>query len=128
MHYSALEAILLSTASRFYPFLLYAMPSMKQARDMFKLQKQAKKIKKELKNIHVEAEAEGVMVVVNAEQEIVSIEIAEDVSRERIPALLKDALNRAMKKAQVVASEKMQGVMGQMGLGMPEEGMRGMAA
>ncbi len=93
---------------------------------MFKLQKQAKKIKKELKNIHVEAEAEGVLVVVNAEQEVVSIEIGEDVPRDRIPELLKDALNRAMKKAQVVAAEKMQGVMGQMGLGGPEQGMKGM--
>lgn len=95
---------------------------------MFKLQKQAKKIKKELKNIHVEAEAEGVFVVVNAEQEIISIDINEDVPRERIPVLLKDALNRAMKKAQVVAAEKMQGVMGQMGMGAPEPGMKGLAA
>ena len=104
------------------------MPSFKQARDMFKLQKQAKKIKKELKNIHVEAEAEGITVVVNAEQEIISIEIAESVPRENLPALLKDALNRAMKKAQLVAAERMQGVMGQMGMGLPEEKMGGMAA
>ena len=102
------------------------MPSFSQARDMFRLQREAKKIKKELRNIHVEAEAEGVKVVVNAEQEVISIEIGEGVARERIPALLRDALNRAMKKAQVVAAEKMQGVMGQMGLAAPGEGMRGM--
>lgn len=102
------------------------MTSLSQAKDMFKLQKQAKKIKKELKNIHVEAEAEGVEVVVNAEQEIISIVISEDVSRERIPVLLKDALNRAMKKAQIVAAEKMQAVMGQMGMGAPDAGMKGL--
>lgn len=102
------------------------MTSFKQARDMFKLQKQAKKIRKELKNIHVEAEAEGVLVVVNAEQEVVSIEIAPDVPQEKVPVLLKDALNRALKKAQVVATEKMQGVMGQMGMGAPDEKMGGM--
>ncbi len=102
------------------------MVSLSKARDMFKLQKQAKKVKKELKKIIVEAEAQGVRVEVNAEQEIVSIEIAEDVPREKIPELLKDALNRAMSKAQVVASEKMQGIMGDMG--MPtEQGMRGMS-
>lgn len=101
------------------------MTSFKKAKDMFKLQKQAKQIKKELKNIHVEAEAEGVVVTVNAEQEIISITIAEDVSRERIPALLKDALNRSLKKAQVVATEKMQGVMSQMGMGAPEQAMGG---
>lgn len=88
---------------------------------MYKLQKQAKKIKKELKNIHVEAEAEGVEVTVNAEQEVVSIEIGDNVPREKIPALLTDCLNRAMKKAQIVAGEKMQGVMGQMGMSAPEE-------
>jgi DNA-binding protein YbaB len=102
------------------------MTSFKQAKDMFKLQKEAKKIKKELKNIHVEAEAEGVVVTVNAEQEIISITIADDVDRARIPELLKDALNRSLKKAQVVATEKMQGVMGQMGMGMPEKGMGAM--
>lgn len=92
------------------------MPSFSQMKDMYRIQREAKKIKKELKNVHVEAEAEGVKVVVDGEQEIVSIEIAETVARERIPALVKDALNRAMKKAQVYAAEKMQGVMGQMGL------------
>jgi len=101
------------------------MTSFKQAKDMFKLQKQAKQIKKELKNIHVEAEAEGVIVTVNAEQEIVSITIAEEVPRDRIPALLTDALNRALKKAQVVATEKMQVVMNQMGMGAPEQAMGG---
>jgi len=104
------------------------MPSFKQAKDLFKIQKKAKKIKKELKNIHVEAEAEGVTVVVNAEQEIMSINIAENVQRERIPELLKDALNRAMKKAQIVAAEKMQPVMGEMGMGGGEPGMRGLSS
>ncbi len=85
-------------------------------RDMYKLQREAKRVKKELAKIHVEAEASGVKVVVTAEQEIVSIEIPPEVPRENIPALVKDALNRALKKAQVVASEKMQGVMGEMGM------------
>ena len=91
------------------------MFSFSQAKDMFRLQKEAKKVKKELRNVHVEAEAQGVKVVVTAEMEVVSIEIAPDVPREKIPALLVDALNRAMKKAQVVSAEKMQGIMGEMG-------------
>lgn len=92
------------------------MISFQKARDMFKLQRDAKRVKKELKNIHVEAEAQGVKVVVSADNEIVSIEIEENVSRENIPALLKDALNRAFKKAQIISAEKMQGVMGDLGL------------
>ena len=80
------------------------------------MQRDAKRVKKELKNIHVEAEASGVKVVVAADQEIVAIHISDEVQRERVPELLIDALNRAMKKAQVIAAEHMQGIMGQMGL------------
>ncbi len=91
-------------------------PSFGQMKDMYKLQRDAKRIKKELKNVHVESEASGVKVVVSAEQEVISIEIAPDVPREDIPRLTIDALNRALGKAQIVASERMQGIMQQMGL------------
>ncbi len=94
------------------------MVSFSELRNSFKFQKQAKKVQGELKYIHVEAEASGVKVTVSANMEIISIEIAPEVSRERIPALTVDALNRAMKKAQIVSAERMQGVMGQMGLGV----------
>jgi DNA-binding protein YbaB len=95
------------------------MVSFSQAKDLFKMQREAKRVKKELKSIHVEAEAEGVKVVVSADMEIVEIVIAPEVVRERIPALLTDALNRAFKKAQVVSAEKMQAIMSQMGMAMP---------
>ncbi|MBM3227600.1 YbaB/EbfC family nucleoid-associated protein [Candidatus Peribacteria bacterium] len=101
------------------------MVSLSQARDMFRLQREAKRVKKELQKIQVEAEAEGVSVVVSGEQEILSITIAETADRSRLPAALKDALNRALKKAQVVSAEKMQGVYKEMGL-PTEQGMRGM--
>lgn len=88
---------------------------------MYRLQKQAKQIKNQLKNIHVEAEASGVKVIVSAEQEIISIAIADDVPREQIAVRMTDALNRALKKAQIVSAEKMKGIMGEMGLGGPEQ-------
>ena len=81
------------------------------------MQREAKRVKKELKNIHVEAEAQGIKVVVAADQEIVSIEISPDVPHNQIGPLLTDALNRAMKKVQVISAEKMQPVMEGMGLG-----------
>lgn len=93
------------------------MPSLSDLRKSFTFQRQAKKVQNELKNIHVEAEAQGVTVTVSAAMEIVSIDIAPEVPREKIPALTIDAMNRAMKKAQVVSAERMQGIMGQMGLG-----------
>ena len=91
-------------------------PSFSDLRKTFRFQREAKRVRKELSKIHVEAEASGVLVIVSAEQEIVNITIADSVPRENIPELLKDAMNRAMKKAQIVASEKMQGIMGDMGM------------
>ncbi len=88
-----------------------------KAKDMFRLQREAKRVKKELKNIHVEAESSGVSVVVSAEMEVISISIEPDVPREKIADFLKDALNRAFKKAQIVSAEKMKGVMNEMGMG-----------
>ena len=93
------------------------MVSFKQAKDMFRMQREAKRVKKELKSIHVEAEAQGVKVIVAADQEIISIEISPDVPHDQIGPRLTDALNRAMKKVQVISGEKMQGVMNEMGLG-----------
>lgn len=92
------------------------MSSFAQMKDMYRIQRDAKRIKKELKNVHVEAEASGVAVVVNAEQEIISITIAPEVDRADIPRLAMDALNRALGKAQIVAAERMQGIMKQMGM------------
>jgi len=103
------------------------MVSFKQARDMFRLQREAKRVKKELRNIHVEAESSGVKVVVSAEQTVLEIVIDSSVDRSLLPGLLTDALNRALKKAQIVSSERMQSVMGEMGL-PTEEGMRGLSA
>ena len=100
------------------------MVSFKQAKDMFRMQREAKRVKRELKNIHVEAEASAstplgtgsVKVVVAADQEIVSIEIPPGIAHEQIGPLLKDALNRAMKKVQVISAEKMQPMMEEMGM------------
>jgi DNA-binding protein YbaB len=105
------------------------MPSFSEMKDMYKIQREAKRIKKELKNVHVEAEAGAasslggytVKVVVSAEQEIISVQIAPEADASKLSELLKDALNRALKKAQVVAAERMQVVMKQMG--MPTGGL-----
>ena len=93
------------------------MISFGKAKDMFRLQREAKKIRKELKSIHVEAEGQWCSVVVSAEMEVVSIVIKSGAPTDGIGRDIADALNRALKKAQIVSSEKMQGVMGEMGLG-----------
>lgn len=94
------------------------MPSFSQMKDMFRLQREAKKIKKELASIHVEAEGQWCSVVVSAEMEVVSVTIKDGAPADTLGRDIADALNRALKKAQIVSSEKMQGVMGEMGLGV----------
>lgn len=91
------------------------MGMLGQMGDMYKLQKEAKKIKKELGKIHVFAESDGVKVTVNCEQEVLSVEFLDEAiltNSKKLGKALLDATNRAMKKSQQVAAEKMKAVMG----------------
>lgn len=94
-----------------------------QAKDLYKLQKQAKKIKEELKNLHIEAEIGGIVVVINGEQEVVDVRIpAEMMTPEnhiKLQGELLNVFNKAIKKSQEVAAEKMRGMMGDLGMDMP---------
>jgi DNA-binding protein YbaB len=54
------------------------MSLLGQMKDMYKLQKQAKKIKKELAKIHVFAESNGIKVTVSAEMEVMNVEILDE--------------------------------------------------
>ncbi len=95
-----------------------------QLGDMYKLQKEAKKIKKELAKIYVFAESDGVKVTVSGEQEMISVEILDDAilsDKKKLERSILDATNRATKKAQQVSAEKMKSVMGGFpGLGGPQ--------
>lgn len=86
-----------------------------QMGDMYKLQKEAKKIKKELAKTHIFSESNGVKVTVSGEQEVISIDIIDEGMLSNKKALEKailEATNKAFKKAQQVAAEKMKSVMG----------------
>ncbi len=94
-----------------------------QAKDMYKLQKKAKQIKEELKNLHIEAEVNGIAVVINGEQEVVEVRIPPEMLTAENVAKLQETLltvfNKAIKKSQEVAAEKMRGMMGDLGMEMP---------
>lgn len=86
-----------------------------QAKDLYKLQKQAKQIKDELQNIHIESTEGGVKVVINGEQTVISIAITAEQYQGNTGQLEKDlviAMNKAIKKSQEIAAEKMKGIMG----------------
>lgn len=97
-----------------------------QAKDLYKLQKKAKAIKEELKNLHIEAEVEGVKVIINAEQEVQEVTVSEEMMKPenqvKLQGILVTVLNKAIKKSQEVAAERMRDMMGDLGMAMPGEG------
>ena len=99
------------------------MSFFSQARDMYKLQKQAKQIKEELKNLHIEVDSKGIQVVITAEMEVVSVKIGEEWMetgrKNELDKALLEAINKGMKKAQDVAAQKMRDVMGGLGMDLP---------
>ncbi|HAU40232.1 MAG: hypothetical protein UV80_C0013G0019 [Candidatus Peregrinibacteria bacterium GW2011_GWF2_43_17] len=91
-----------------------------QMKDMYKIQKQAKEIKKELSHLHIEAEIEDIVVTINGEQEVVEVKIPDEKRNDpKLAKYLLEAFNKAIKKAQAIAADRMKDVMDQMGLNFP---------
>ena len=91
---------------------------MGKLKDMYKLQRQAKAVKKELKNIHIEAEEKGVTIILDGEQNVISVKIDDEAMKDRsqLEENVKKAFEKGLKKSQQIAAEKMKGVMGDLGL------------
>jgi DNA-binding protein YbaB len=93
------------------------MGFMDKAKDLYKLQKQAKQIKSELKNIHIEAESGGVTVTVDGEQLFIEVKVNPEILSDvkKVEKAFVDASNKAIKKSQLIGAEKMKSVMGDLG-------------
>lgn len=89
-----------------------------KARNMYKIQKQAKEIKGKLKSTHIEAEQDGVTVTINGEQEVISIMISDEAmaDKKRLENSIEKCFNKAVKKSQQIGAEMMKSVMGDMGM------------
>ena len=87
-----------------------------KAKDLYKLQKQAREIKKKLKNIHIEAESNGIVIIINGEQEVQKVTINEESMKNQkdLQSNLEKAFNKAIKKSQQIGAEMMKEVMGDM--------------
>ncbi len=86
------------------------MDSMKQLGDLKKMRDQAMEIQKKLGGIKITVEHKGVIVVLTADQKVVSISGEQDFDK------ITEAVNEALKQSQKVAAEEMRGLMGGMGL------------
>ena len=87
-----------------------------QAKDLYKFQKQAKKIKKDLGRTHIEAEEGGVTVIINGEQEVLEVKISEEAMQnsKEVEKNLVVCFNKAVKKSQQIGAEMMKEIMGDM--------------
>lgn len=91
-------------------------------RDVYKLQKQAREIQKELKDTEIEAKSNDgwVTVVFNGEQHLQDITLAEEAlrpeNRKELEKQLVNTISQAISRSQALAAEKMKSVMGDMGL------------
>lgn len=86
------------------------MDNMKQLGDLKKMRDQAMEIQKRLAGIKITVEHKGVIVVLTADQKIVSISGENDLDK------VTEAVNEGLKQSQKVAAEEMKGLMGGMGL------------
>lgn len=87
------------------------MDNMKQLGDLKKMRDQAMEIQKKLADIKVTVEHQGVIVVMTADQKVISITGEPNLDK------VTHAVNEALKQTQKVAAQEMQGMMG--GLGLP---------
>lgn len=85
-----------------------------KAKDLYKLQKKAREIKAKLKNTHIEAEQDGVVITINGEQEVMNVTISEEAMQDKskLEKSIKEAFMKGIKKSQQIGAELMKEVMG----------------
>jgi len=92
-------------------------------KDLYELQKKARAVQKELKDVEVEASSNDgwVTVVFNGEQHLTDVTLLEEAlqpeNKRELEKDLKNTISQAISRAQAVAAEKMKDIAG--GLGIP---------
>ncbi|MBI2018833.1 YbaB/EbfC family nucleoid-associated protein [Candidatus Daviesbacteria bacterium] len=87
------------------------MDNLKQLGDLKKMRDQAMEIQKKLAGIQITVEHKGVIVIMTADQKVVSISGEQNFEK------ITEAVNEALKQSQKVAADEMKPMMG--GLGIP---------
>ena len=91
-------------------------------KDLYKIQKKAREIQKELKNTEIEARsADGkIGIVFNGEQHIQRVEIApewlEPSRQKELEQTLQKVIAEAISRAQAIAGEKMKAIAGDLNI------------
>ncbi len=75
--------------------------------DNLKKIQQLKKIKDSLEKEKIEVEKEGIKVIVNGKMEVEEIKLNPDLNQEEQERAIKDCINEAVKKIQMMVAQKM---------------------
>lgn len=105
-----------------------------KAWELLKLQQEAMKIKKELENTFIESEVGWLVITVNWEMKVEKVDFEttdlipglSPSQKEALEKAIMESINKWIKKSQEVAASKMQWVMGQMWLNIPQGWLPGM--
>lgn len=98
------------------------MVDFSKARELYDLQKKARKIQKELKDTEIEAKSNDgwVTVVFNGEQHLTDIDISEEAlkveNKRELEKDLKNTISQAIARAQAHAAEKMKEIAGNLNI------------
>jgi len=76
-------------------------------KDLYKLQSQAKEIQKKLADETIEVENNGIKIVMTGNQEVLSVEINPELSKEEQEKYLAQTFNDAIKKVQQLMANQM---------------------
>jgi len=75
--------------------------------DNLKKIQQLKEIKNSLEKEKIEIEKEGIKIIVNGKMEVEELKLNPDLSQEDQERILKDCINGAVKRIQMVVAHKM---------------------
>lgn len=98
------------------------MVDFSKAKELYELQKKARKIQKELRETEIEAKSNDgwVTVVLNGEQHMTDINIAEEAlkpeNKRELEKDLKNTISQAIARAQAYAAEKMKEIAGNLNI------------
>ena len=91
-------------------------------KDLYKLQKQAREIQRELRDTEIEARSndDWVTVVFNGEQHLTEVTLSEEAlkpeNKKELEKQILNTVSQAISRSQALAAEKMKGVMGDLNL------------
>lgn len=81
----------------------------KNLKDLHQLQSRAKEIQKNLAQETIQAEEHGIKITMTGSQEVVSVELNAELSKQDQEKYLAQAFNQAVKKVQSLMARQMMG-------------------